>query len=389
MKILIIYSRDIDIEDSGGARTTIQLANYLSSKKDVECFCLFKIKNGNQGKIIEIHEKGNYLDILREVVIKNNIDIVLIPEALSLSTRVSSLLKGCNCKIVSALHSMPGYEKIRLYVLLLESLVYNDSILKRFRSALLLSIYPVFYYIYINIQKNKMLRAYESSARFVLLSAHFFDNFIKSYNIKDGGKKLVDIGNGLSFDTYATDKDINSKRKQCLVVARLDERAKQISIVFRIWKELQQVYPDWELIIVGFGRSYSYYKYLSKKLDLSNVVFVGKADPLEYYKNSSLFFMTSAYEGWGMTLTEAQQLGCIPIALNRFSSLMDIIETNQTGYIVNSIDEFTQTASRLMSDSVLREMLAYNAIEAVRKFEKNNIYEKYYAMFLEILNNER
>ena len=43
MNILIIYNRDIDINDAGASRTTIELANYLAEKEDLKVFVAFKI----------------------------------------------------------------------------------------------------------------------------------------------------------------------------------------------------------------------------------------------------------------------------------------------------------------------------------------------------------
>ena len=50
MKVLVLYSRDIDIDDSGGSRTTIELMNYLISKK-VTCYSNFNIIKGGDKRI--------------------------------------------------------------------------------------------------------------------------------------------------------------------------------------------------------------------------------------------------------------------------------------------------------------------------------------------------
>jgi glycosyltransferase involved in cell wall biosynthesis len=52
--------------------------------------------------------------------------------------------------------------------------------------------------------------------------------------------------------------------------------------------------------------------------------------------------MTSAYEGWGLTLTEAQQMGVVPIAFDSFGAVYDIIENEYNGLIIpNSTDKKT------------------------------------------------
>ena len=45
--------------------------------------------------------------------------------------------------------------------------------------------------------------------------------------------------------------------------------------------------------------------------------------------------MTSSFEGWGLTLTEAQQYGCVPLAFHSFASLTDIITDKVNGFAIS------------------------------------------------------
>ena len=49
--------------------------------------------------------------------------------------------------------------------------------------------------------------------------------------------------------------------------------------------------------------------------------------------------MTSRYEGFGMTLTEALQNACIPLAYDSYSSVHDIIQNGQNGFLIKNNDE--------------------------------------------------
>jgi glycosyltransferase involved in cell wall biosynthesis len=48
--------------------------------------------------------------------------------------------------------------------------------------------------------------------------------------------------------------------------------------------------------------------------------------------------MTSTAEGWGMVLTEAQQMGVPVVAMDSFGALHDIIEDGYNGRIVPNND---------------------------------------------------
>ncbi len=53
-------------------------------------------------------------------------------------------------------------------------------------------------------------------------------------------------------------------------------------------------------------------KEMAHKLNLKNISFEGFQEPEPYYARSSLFCLTSTFEGFGLVLAEAMQHGCVP-----------------------------------------------------------------------------
>lgn len=385
MNILFIYSRDISLDDSGGARTVIMLIRHLSKKEDVKCFTLFNIDGIVLPEVEIIQREGSLMQQIHSVIEEEGIDILMVPEAVAMCDVAAKATEGTACKIVSALHNMPGYEKLNLTILLKESMLYNKSIAKRVRASISLLLFPLFKCLYVNKEKQHFHDAYEKSDYTVLLSDRFFDEFVKEYNLTDGGKKLRAVGNGLSFSHFATPEDIDNKKKQILVVSRLDERQKRISRVLKLWKDVQDEILDWELVIVGFGRSETTYKKLIDYYHLQRVSMVGRQDPEPYYMQAPIFLMTSDFEGWGMTITEAQQCGCVPIVLDTYSSLKDLIETGKDGLIVKDEEEMKLQLLSLVREEGKRKEMAVNATETCRRFLPEYIYEKYYNLFCEVV----
>lgn len=387
MNILFIYSRDISLDDSGGARTVIMLIRHLSQKSDVRCYTLFNIAGIELPKITVIAKEGSLEKQIRETITERNIDILMVPEAVELYDVAAKATAGTSCNIVSALHNMPGYEKKNLHILLLESLFYNESLIKRLRALVSLILFPFFYVLYVMKEKLRFHNAYMCSDYVVLLSERFYDSFIKEYYIKDNGIKLRAVGNGLSFAVFASEEDILNKKKQIVVVSRFDERQKRLSRVFKVWRDILNTNTDWKLVVVGFGRSETYYRNLVKKYKLSQIEFVGRQDPQKYYLESPIFLMTSDYEGWGMTITEAQQCGCVPIVLDTYESLHDLIQSSVNGYIVKDLPEMTEKTLKLMNDKELRSSLAVYGVLSCKKYLPENVYEGYYNIFREIIDN--
>lgn len=126
--------------------------------------------------------------------------------------------------------------------------------------------------------------------------------------------KPIDISfdvlkNGIpNFDLH---RKFSQFRKIVLIVSRL-ESEKNIDGAIRAFALVLKQIPDAGIIIVGSGRDMSKLKKLVYQLNIENsVIFEGwQTDIVSYYKGCDLLLVTSWYEGYGMTLKEAQVSGC-------------------------------------------------------------------------------
>ena len=84
--------------------------------------------------------------------------------------------------------------------------------------------------------------------------------------------------------------------------------------------------------------------------------------------------MTSNFEGFGMTLTEALQNACVPFVFNTFSSLHDIIESDYNGFIIPAKDEILYATKMIeFMQGKNQDEYAVQALESSRKFSIENI----------------
>ena len=80
--------------------------------------------------------------------------------------------------------------------------------------------------------------AYECAHRVVLLSKGFIKPYSEFAKLQDTSKFTI-IPNGLSFNLSAHYEDL-TKHKVVLIVSRLDETQKRLSLALRIWKKVKQ-----------------------------------------------------------------------------------------------------------------------------------------------------
>ena len=219
---------------------------------------------------------------------------------------------------------------------------------------------------------------YEICDKFVLLSNSFIPSFAKLYKLKKINK-LYSISNPLPFPKQNI--DLMNKKNIVLIVSRFYETQKNIKSALRIWKSIEkQGYDTWQLKIVGYGQDEVELKEYARTLNLKHISFEGKKENVsDYYKEASIFMMTSNYEGFGMTLIEAQQHGCVPIAFDNFTVLHDIIQHEYNGYIIPTGNEllYTKTLTHLIENKNERDSVAANAYLSSNKFSIMEIGKKW------------
>lgn len=231
---------------------------------------------------------------------------------------------------------------------------------------------------------NHMLN-YQHSDRYVFLSKSF-ENYYKIVSGNpDKQHKLDSISNPLTYHYEYDMGNYDYKKKQVLFVGRIFEYHKRVSYVLKIWKIIEESgkFSDWNLKIVGDGPDMKVTEQLAKNLSLENVSFEGFKKPQPYYEESSIFVMTSSMEGFGMTLVEAQQYGVVPMAMDTYSSLHDILNDGYNGLILpdNDLEGYSKKLMHLMSDNQYRRTLAVNGLESCKKFSVERIAAQWEQLF--------
>jgi len=242
------------------------------------------------------------------------------------------------------------------------------------------------YCVYLYLKKHFYFRTlnkvYDLSDKMVYLSNEYVKEIKKKWSNKKMDR-LAAIPNPLPKMPEAQ-IDILQKKKELLFVGRMAEHHKRMSLLLKFWGIICNKYHDWNLIFVGDGENLEETKELAK--NLPRVQFEGFREPEEYYKKNSIFLMTSAFEGLPMTLIEAQSFGCVPVAMNSFASLPDIVQDGKNGFIVpnNDINDFVEKVCLLMDNRNLRENMAKIGMESVKKFSIENIANGWEKLFEEI-----
>ena len=385
MNILFYTDYEVSPQKAGTERVTSVIASELSNNYSMRCFLCYRYSIAPEFirlpfKYLQV-EPENFKEKITSFITENQIDIIINQSAFYLSSLFREIVNAVRpqCKIIFCHHFAPGNETgIFSFSGILQEIKLKKKLL---RNSLNLIFYPIVKRRITHRLQLNYGKTYRYSDYVVLLSRKFMKEFMKWGKIADTSK-FHEIHNPLSFSIFFDIRGgYEQKKKTVLIVARMSEKQKKISLALKIWRELEKDsrLSDWQLKIVGLGNDLDRYRRFVARNRLKQVSFEGLQIPEPYYTEASLFMMTSPQEGWGLTLTEAQQMGCVPLAFDSYASLSDIITDGENGYIVpyGDLRQYADKMKELMLDADRRRKMATNAIESSKRFERPIIMEQW------------
>ncbi|MEM5672355.1 glycosyltransferase [Bacillus cereus] len=129
--------------------------------------------------------------------------------------------------------------------------------------------------------------------------------------------------------------------------------------------------------IFGFGREKNNLQDLIQQYGLyNNVILMGPTKNIDVeLSNSSIYALSSRFEGFGMVIVEAMQCGVPVISFDCPKGPSEIIKNNQDGLLIKDgdIDAFTEGLMSLIEDKEKRERFARLGLKNVKRYEIKNI----------------
>ncbi len=196
---------------------------------------------------------------------------------------------------------------------------------------------------------------------------------------------IMAIPNSISFipEIKSTTKD-----QRIIAVGRASKQ-KQLDVLIRIWAKIAAKYPDWKLVTYGNGDLESLRK-LAEELKIGDQV---ENNPpthniQEEMVNSSVYALSSKYEGMPLVLLEAMACGLPLVSFTCKCGPRDIISDGEDGFLIkeNDLDSFADKLSLLIEDCELRRKMGKTASENVLRFTEDVVMSKWMSLFDELIN---
>lgn len=189
----------------------------------------------------------------------------------------------------------------------------------------------------------------------------------------------------------------NTERKPIIVnVARLDGRQKRQHLLIEAFAKIADCFPKWTLEFWGEEQSKTRYtkrlKAMIQKYHLEDRVFLkGNTSDVEaIYRRSSIFAFPSAYEGFGMAMTEAMSAGIPAVAYRSCPAVNEIIRDGETGFLVDDgAEPLADALARLMEDENLRRKMGTAAKEDMKQYAAETIWNQWETLMTDLVSETK
>lgn len=172
--------------------------------------------------------------------------------------------------------------------------------------------------------------------------------------------------------------------KRVVAVARYSHE-KGIDLLLKAWSIVEKRVSDWRLDVYGDGNRTPYNQLIEDlHIDNSRCVLHGRTDNVEAeYVNSSIFVLSSRFEGFGMVLTEAMACGLPVVSFDCPWGPRSIITDGDDGLLVENgnVEALADSLTRLMDDADLLQRMAVRGVKNVQRFSVDYIAECWKELF--------
>jgi glycosyltransferase involved in cell wall biosynthesis len=172
------------------------------------------------------------------------------------------------------------------------------------------------------------------------------------------------------------------KNKFAIAVGRYTDQ-KGFDLLIKIWKIVEKKHPDWYLNIYGSGNK-EIYEEIALNLKVKNISFNSPIDNIyEKYQKSSIFLLSSRYEGFALVLAEAMSCGLPVISFDCPCGPKDIINNGINGILVKTGDiiDFANQICNIIENENKRREMGEIARNIVSKFNENDIMRQWISLF--------
>lgn len=167
---------------------------------------------------------------------------------------------------------------------------------------------------------------------------------------------------------------------------------KGFDLLIPAWKIVSQQHPDWTLSIYGEGALYTSLQAQIDSLQLTDSCLLEHtvSNITDKYCESSIFVLSSRFEGFGMVIIEAMGCGVPPVSFACPCGPRDIIDHGRNGILVENgdIPELAAQICYLIEHEDIRKEMGRCARMDVERFKIESIAQQWKELFESVIDKQ-
>lgn len=183
--------------------------------------------------------------------------------------------------------------------------------------------------------------------------------------------------------TFSTERFSDCTSHEVIAVGRYSYQ-KGFDLLIEAWKIVHERHSDWILNIYGEGEGGSLMRQISDyHLENSCFLRLPVNNIADKFADSSIFVLSSRFEGFGMVICEAMTCGVPPVSFACPCGPKDIITDGFDGLLVENgnIEEMAQKICYLIENEILRKQMGTKAKISAERFDAVNIMGQWRDLF--------
>ena len=206
---------------------------------------------------------------------------------------------------------------------------------------------------------------------------------LTSQDEHDWGDKIPIYVIPNSFPFYP-DKPSLCENKQAIIVGRYNS-AKGYNYLIDAWKIVYQKHPDWIINIFGSGEYKDRVRKQIQDNGLQDVVIMNNPIDhiMEEYLKSSIYVMSSVFEGFAMVLLEAMSCGLPCVSFDCPYGPRNVITDGVDGILVEYLNSqaLADNICKLIENEELRKRMGRQGRHNVLRFSRETIMPQWVELF--------
>ena len=187
---------------------------------------------------------------------------------------------------------------------------------------------------------------------------------------------------------YPNDISCYSERPNRIICVGRLTRQKGFDYLIKAWALIANKYPGWKIDIFGSGDLEDFLIQMIDNYNLKESITINKptSNIFEEYDRSSIYVLSSRYEGFCLVLLEAMSFGIPCISFNCPHGPSDMITNGEEGILVpvGDINKLADSIEWMITHKEERERMSQNSREKVKYYLAENIMPQWVELFNKI-----